>query len=94
MVVRYLEHDRRKRLPDTQVTYLIDLGKHIEKEGLKLPIIFAVSKITERACIYKANHLMAILMNEDVPWVPLKVNCFFLNDDDDNDDKNLISYLV
>ena len=37
---------------------------------------------------------MAILMNEDVPWVPLKVNCFFLNDDDDNDDKNLISYLV
>ena len=36
---------------------------------------------------------MAVLMNEDVPWVPLKINCFFLSDDDD-DDKNLISFLV
>ena len=38
---------------------------------------------------------MAVLMNEDVPWVPLKINCFFLSDDDDDDDdKNLISFLV
>ena len=33
---------------------------------------------------------MAILLNEDIPSVSLKVNYFFLND---NDDKNLISYL-
>ena len=37
---------------------------------------------------------MAVLMNEDVPWVPLKINCFLLSDDDDDDDKNLISFLV
>ena len=38
---------------------------------------------------------MAVLMNEDVPWVPLKINCFFLSDDDDDDDdKNLVSFLV
>ena len=37
---------------------------------------------------------MAVLMNEDVPWVPLKINCSFLSDDDDDDDKNLISFLV
>ena len=46
---KYLEHDRRKRrLPDKPATYLTDLGKRIEKEGLKQPIIFVVSKITER----------------------------------------------
>ena len=26
---------------------------------------------------------MAVLLNEDVSWVPLKVNYFFLNDDHD-----------
>ena len=26
---------------------------------------------------------MAVLLNEDVPWVPLKVNYFFLSDDQD-----------
>ena len=36
---------------------------------------------------------MAVLLNEDIPWVPLKkVNYFLLNDDDD--DKKLISYLA
>ena len=84
VLVKYLEHDRRKRrLPDRPATYLNDLGKRIEKEGLKQPIILAVSKITERAYVYEGNHRMAVLLNEDVPWVPLKVNYFFLNDDHD-----------
>ena len=84
VLAKYLEHDRRKRrLPDRPATYLTDLGKRIEKEGLKQPIILAVSKITERAYVYEGNHRMAVLLNEDVPWVPLKVNYFFLNDDHD-----------
>ena len=96
VVLRYLKHGRRKRLPDSPDTYLIYLGKHIEKEVLKQPTIFAVSKITERACIYKENDRMPFLLNEDVPWVPLRVSYVFLNDDDDDDDddKNLISYLA
>ena len=81
---RYLEHERRKRrLTDEPATYLTDLEKCIEKEGLKQPIIVAVSKITERAYIYEGNHRMAIVLNEDVPWVSLKVSYFFLQDDDD-----------
>ena len=47
---------------------------HFEKEGLKQPIILAVSKIRERACIYKENYRMAVLLNEDVPWLPHLVN--------------------
>ena len=36
---------------------------------------------------------MAVLLNEDIPWVPLKkVKYIFVNEDDD--DKNLISYLA
>ena len=77
VLARWLEHDRRKRrLPDRLATYLTDLGKRIEKEGLKQPIILAVSKITERAYIYDRNHRMAVLLNEGVPWVPLKGNLF------------------
>ena len=38
VLVKYLEHHRRKRrLPDRPATYLNDLGKRIEKEGLKQP---------------------------------------------------------
>ena len=36
---------------------------------------------------------MVVLLNEDVPWVPLKVNYFFLNDDD-NKNFNFIPRLV
>ena len=56
-LVRHLEHDRRKRrLPD----------RHIEKEGLKQPIILAVSKITERAYTYEENHRMAVTYLNDL----------------------------
>ena len=49
VLTRYLEHDRRKRrLPDRPATYLPDLGKRIEKEGMKQPKILAVSKMTKR----------------------------------------------
>ena len=84
VLAKYLEHDRRKRrLPDRPATYLTDLEKLIKKEGLKQPIILAVSKIAERVYVYEGNHRMAVLLNEDVLWVPLKVNDFFLNDDHD-----------
>ena len=54
LLARYLANERRKRrLPDRSATYLNDLGKRIEKEGLKQPIILAVSKITERAYVTK-----------------------------------------
>ena len=73
VLAKYLEQDRRKRrLLDRPATYLFDLAKRIEKEGLKQPIILAVSKITERAYVYEGNHRMT-----------LKVNYFFLNDDHD-----------
>ena len=90
VLAKYLEHYRRKRrVPDRLAIYLTDLGKHIEKEGLKQPIILAVSKIKDRAYVYEGNHRMAVLLNEDVPWVPLKINYFFLQNDHDS---NLISY--
>ena len=38
VLVKYLEHVRRKRrLPDRPATYLNDLRKRIEKEGLEQP---------------------------------------------------------
>ena len=46
VLARYLKHDQRKRrLPDRPATYLADLGKRIEKEGLKQPTILAISKM-------------------------------------------------
>ena len=84
VLAKYLEQDRRKRrLLDRPATYLFDLAKRIEKEGLKQPIIHAVSKITDRAYVYEGNHRMTVLFNEDALCVPLKVNYFFLNDDHD-----------
>ena len=94
VLARYLEHDqRKKRLPGRPATYLADLGKRIENEGLKQPVILDVSKMTKRAFIYKRNHQMVVLLNENVPWVPLKINYFFLNDDHDKK-FNFIPYLV
>ena len=75
-LARYLEHDRRKkRLPDRPAKYLTDLRKRIEK--------VTVSKITERAYVYEGNHRMAVSLIKDAPWVPLKINYFFLNGDQD-----------
>ena len=66
-----------------------------EKEDYLIgqPHVLAVSKITERSYVYKGNHRMAVLLNEDVSWVLLKVNYFFLNDDHDKK-FNLIPRLV
>ena len=94
VLAKYLQHNQRKRrLPDRPATCLTDLGKRIKKEGLKQPIILAVSKITERSYVYKGNHRMAVLLNEDESWVLLKVNYFFFNDDHDKK-FNLIPRLV
>ena len=42
VLARCVEHGHRKRrLPDRLPKYLTDLGKRIEKEGLKEPIILA-----------------------------------------------------
>ena len=76
VLAKYLEYDRRK-------TLLKDLGNDIKQNGLRNPIILAISKKTERAYIYEGNHRMAALLDNNVDWVPLMVNYFFLNNDDD-----------
>ena len=48
VLAKYLKHDRRKRrLPDRPATYRNDLGKRIEKEGLKQPGHTFTKKTTE-----------------------------------------------
>ena len=33
--------------------------------------------------MYEGNHRLAVMRNEGVQWVPLKVQYYFLNDDQD-----------
>ena len=63
--------------------YLSGLEKDIKRDGLKQPLILAVSKISERAYLYEGNHRMVVLKKCNVEWVPLKVNYLFMNDDYD-----------
>ena len=84
VLAKYLEYDRRKtRLPDRSKRYIKDLGNDIKQNGLKNPIILAISKKIEQAYIYEGNYRMAALLDNNVDWVPLMVNYFFLNDDND-----------
>ena len=84
VLAKYLEYDRRKTpLPDRSKRYIKDLGNDIKQNGLKNPVVLAISKKTERAYIYEGNHRMAALLDNNVDWVPLMVKYFFLNGDDD-----------
>ena len=52
VLAKYLEYDRRKTpLPDISKRYIKDLGNDIKQNGLRNPIILAISKKTERAYI-------------------------------------------
>ena len=84
VLAKYLEYDRRKApLPDRSKRYIKDLENDIKQNDLKNPVVLAISKKTERAYIYEGNHRMAALLDNNIDWVPLMVNYFFLNDDDD-----------
>ena len=70
VLAKYLEYDRRKTpLPDRPKRHIKDLGNYIKQNGLKNPIILAISKKTERAYIYEGNHRMAALLDNNVHWV-------------------------
>ena len=56
-----------------QNAILKDLGNDIKQNGLRNPIILAISKKTERAYIYEGN----------LNWVPLMLDYLLLNDGDD-----------
>ena len=48
VLAKYLEYDRRKTpLPDRSKCYIKDLTNDIKQNGLKNPIILAISKKTE-----------------------------------------------
>ena len=81
---QYVEHDRNVvKIPGRAKNYLNKLKVAIKKEGLRHPLILSISKKTERAYLYEGNHRLAVLRNEGVQWVPLKVQYYFLNDDYD-----------
>ena len=81
---RYIEFDRKtQRVTGKGTTYLKKLKKEIVENGLLMPLILAVSRLTERAYLFEGNHRMVILEELQVPWVPLKINYFFQNDDHD-----------
>ena len=81
---RFVEFDRTvMKVPGKGKRYLNNLGQQIKKEGLKRPIVLAVSKLTGRAYIHDGNHRMAVLKKENVEWVPVKISYFFINDDND-----------
>ena len=53
VLAKYLEYDRRKTsLPDRSKRYIKDLGNDIKQNGLKNPMILAISKKTKRAHIW------------------------------------------
>ena len=77
---RFVEFDRTvMKVPGKGKRYLNNLGQQIKKEGLKRPIVLAVSKLTGGAYIHNGNHLK----KENVEWVPVKISYFFINDDND-----------
>ena len=60
------------KVPGKGKRYLNNLGQQIKKQGLKWPIVLAVSKLTGRAYIHDGNHHMAVLKSKNVEWVPVK----------------------
>ena len=83
-MAKYLECDRRKTpLPDRSKGYIENHRNDIKQNGLKNPVVPAISKKTEQAYIYEGHHRMAALLDNNVDWVPWEANYFFLNDDGD-----------
>ena len=85
VLAKYLEYGGRKTpLPDRSKRYIKDLGNDIKQNGLKNPIILAISKKNRTSIfVYEGNQRMAALLDSNVNWVLLMVNYFFLNGDDE-----------
>ena len=79
---KYIEFDRTKQHKyKNDKGYLKRLQNDIKSNGLKEPLILAVSKKTQRAYLIEGNHRIICLDNLNVHWIPLKINYFFLNDE-------------
>ena len=84
MLQNYIEFDRRN---SGQFKYekgerkLRQLEKDIKTNGLKEPLILAVSKESQRAYLAEGNHRIVCLDNLGVHWVPLQIGYWFLNDE-------------
>ena len=61
--------------------------------GLKEPLILAVSKITQKAYLTEGNHRLIILDKLGVHWVPLKITYWFMNDDNRQDFYDVPTFL-
>ena len=60
VLAKYLEYGRRKTpLPDRSKRYIKDLGNDIKQNGLKAPIILAISKKNRKSII-----------REIIVWLP------------------------
>lgn len=82
VLLKYIEFDRTKEFKYKDGDrYLKRLEIDILKNGLKDPLILAVSKKTQRAYLTEGNHRIICLENLNVHWVPLKVGYWFFNDD-------------
>jgi len=80
----YIEFNRRNPKEfkyEKSENYLRQLEKDIKANGLKEPLILAVSKETQRAYLAEGNHRIVCLENLGVHWVPLQVGYWFLNDE-------------
>jgi len=71
---KYIEFDRTKdsKYMDGKA-YIKKLENEILRDGLKEPLILAVSKISQRAYLTEGNHRIICLDNLGVHWVPLQV---------------------
>lgn len=85
VLLKYIEYDRTKDFKHERgEKYLEKLQQRILKEGLKQPLVLAVSKQSQRAYLSEGNHRIVCLDRLDVHWVPLQVGYWFLNDDNDS----------
>jgi len=81
VIQKYIEFDRTKEFKcKNGLKYLKTLENDIVKNGLKEPLILAVSKESQRAYLSEGNHRIICLESLGVHWIPLKVGYWFLND--------------
>ena len=80
---KFIEFDRTKdKKYANDEGYLERLEEDIKENGLKQPLVLAVSKKTQRAYLTEGNHRIVCLEKLGVHWVPLQIGYWFMNDDD------------
>ena len=80
---KYIEFDRNiYRKHDDHEKYMKWLENDIKVNGIKEPLILALSKKSQRAYLTEGNHRIICLENLGAHWVPLKITYLFLNQDD------------